>query len=591
MSLAPSEPPPARPGSRERVWLLAAGALYLALAVSVVSTRTYWPRYDSAVYVSGATAIARGVGLRDITSPVTRPAASWAHVPGWIRRSPALMDRADWPVYGQYPPLLPLALAPLVTLGGGRFLVLQILPLLAGLGTLGLVYRARGLLFPGPWPLTVVATAGSMLTLYATRVQTEAVHALLVVATLCLLALASREPARLGRWAAAAGLVLALGVAVHVRLVFLAAGAAAWLLVAPRAPLVRRAAAAAMFAVVTMAPPVVFTFGVSWAGRAGLPHETTSFTLTSNPYYWTDGWDPSAPQLGRADAALRLARRSTSAGRLLWNGLSAGSLYVEPDMLALTVAAGVALLAGPWWRHRGGLLALPTAAYLAGVLFSPWAESRMAVPVLPVVAHAVAVAAGRLPGLLGAHGARPGRQAVAAVGALLLSVQLANWWRLRPALDEYALEYWQHGATLALARVAAQLPSGRVVVAPVDNAAFAIVTGHPTLSTSPIEWKMSDPRVYLASGGAPVMLTGVVRKERLPDAAADPALAALAGPRSRLEIDVGGGYAVAAEWVREPPILVPADPLVPGRIHPRWMRLSPADRAPLARAAIPAAAP
>jgi hypothetical protein len=26
---------------------------------------------------------------------------------------------------------------------------------------------------------------------------------------------------------------------------------------------------------------------------------------------------------------------------------------------------------------------------------------------------------------------------------------------------------------------------------------------------------------------------------------------------------------------------------VPGRIHPRWMRLTPADREPLARAAIP----
>lgn len=585
------EPPPSTPNRRDRLWLLAAVGLYLSLTASLISTRTYWPRYDSAAYVSAATAISRGVGLRDITSPVTRPAESWAHVPLWVRHSPALMERADWPFYGQYPPLLPLALAPLVTLGGGRFVVLQLLPLLAGLGALLLIYRSRGLLFPGPWPFTLLVSAGSMLALYATRVQTEAVHAFFVIATLRLLALASCQPHRFARWAAWAAVVLATGIAVHVKLVFLAAGAATWLLVAPRAPFIRRVVVGAAFAAATMAPPIAFTFAASWAGRAGLPHAATSFTLASNPYYWTEGWDPAAPQIGRANALGVLSRRTALAGQLLWNGLSAGSAYVRPDGRALTVAAGVALLAGPWWRHRGGLLALPTLAYLAGVLFSPWAESRMAVPVLPVVAHAVAVAAGRLPGLLGAHGARPGRQAVAAVGTLLLSVQVANWWRLRPALDEYALEYWQHGATLALARVVAQVPSERVVIAPVDNAAFAITTGHPTLSPSPIEWKMSDPRAYLASGGAPVMLSGVARREQIGAVSADPKLAALAGPRSRQEIDLGDGYAVVAEWVREPPILVAADPLVPGRIHPRWMRLSPADRERLARTAFPATAP
>jgi hypothetical protein len=577
--------------SPHRAWLLAAAGLYLACAVSVISTRTYWPRYDSALYISAATAVSRGVGLRDITSPVTRPAESWAHVPTWVRRSPEKMDRPDWPFFGQYPPVMPFVLSPFVVLGGGRFLVLQAVPLMAGLGTLVLVYRWRDTLFPGPWPLTLLISAGSMLTLYATRVQTEAVHALFVLATLRVLARAGENPARLARWATVAALVLLLGIAVHIRLVFLAAGAAFWLLVGPRAPLGRRVWAAMVFAALTVVPPTVFTFSATWADPADLRLAGDSWTLGHNPYFWTEGWNASAPLVDHTSAARIVTKRTMAAGRFLWNGLSAGSLYVQPDAGALALLAAAALVAVPWWRHRSGLLAFPTLAYLAAVVLSPWTESRMSVPVLPIVAHGLAVAFARIPALLGVDGERPVRQALLAAGALILATQAHNWQQLTPQLDEYALEYWQHGTTLAYARLAAEVPADRVVIAPLDTAAFAVVTGRPTQSFSPIEWKESDPRVFLASGGAPLILGPLMKKEYLEGAAAvSGELAAVAGPRTRQIVAFSSDYGLIAEWVRVPPPpagSVSPEPLVPGRIHPRWLRLTPADREPLAHAAIP----
>ena len=506
------------------------------------------------------------------------------------------MDRPDWPFFGQYTPLLSLVLAPLVTLGGGRFVVLQLVPLLAGLGTLAAAYRWRDTLFPGPWPLTLLVSAGSMLTLYGTRVQSEAVHPLVALAALSVLARAAEDAARLARWAVMAALVLLLGIAVHVKLVFFAAGAAVWLVVGPRAPLRRRLWVAAAFAALTIVPPMVFTFSASWAGRAGLSMAGDSWTLSRNPYYWSEGWNPSGPYVDRASAARVVAERATLTGRFLWNGLSTVGATVRPqsDLVALALFVAAALLARPWWQHRRGLLALPTLAYLAAVVFSPWTESRMAVPVLPLVAHALAVALSRIPSLLGVEEQRPVRQTLLAAGALILAVQADNWRRLTPQADEYALECRSYGPTLALARVAAEVPPERIVVAPVDNAAFALVTGRATQSFFPAEWKMSDPRVLLSSGGAPVMFGPLVRREHIDGAAAlGGELAALAGPRTRQIIDLGSDYGLVAEWVRVPPPppgAVSPELLVPGRIHPRWMRLTPADRESLARAAIPGAA-
>ena len=257
---APMASPRLDASPSERAWLIAAAGLYLALATWVLSSRHYWPRYDSAVYVSASTALSRGIGLRDITSPVTRPAESWANIPPWVRRSPERMSRPDWPSFIQYPPVLPLALAPLVALGGGRFVVLQLVPLLAGLGTLVLVYRWRETLFPGPWRLTLLICAGSMLTLYGTRVQSEAVHPLFALGALRLLAWAGDDAARLVRWAALAALVLLLGAAVHVKLVFFAAGAAVWLLLGQRAPAGRRLWVAAAFAALTVVPPALWVY-------------------------------------------------------------------------------------------------------------------------------------------------------------------------------------------------------------------------------------------------------------------------------------------------------------------------------------------
>jgi hypothetical protein len=580
------------PARSDRAWLLAAVGLYFALSAWVISTRTYWPRYDSGVYISAATAMARGVGLRDITSPVTRPAESWAHVPVWFRRSAEKMDRPDWPFYAQYPPLFSLALAPLVTLGGGRFTVLQLAPFLAGLATLALAYRWRETLFPGPWPLVLFVSAGSMLTLYGTRVQTETTHAVFVLATLRALARAGEDSVRLARWAAVAGVVLLFGISVHVRLVFFAAGAAVWLLVGPRAPLRRRLWVACAFAVLTIAPPVVFTFAASWAGRAGLPLAEAPWTLGRNPYYWSEGWDPSAPYLDRATAAGVVGQRAAATGRLLWNGLSAVGATARPqaDLVSLVVLAAAALLAWPAWRHRRGLLALPTLAYIAAVVLSPWTEGRMSVPVLTIVAYGLAIALARLPPVLGVAGPRASRQALVAAGAVTFFAQLGNWWRLTPQLDDYALEYGRRGPTLAIAAVAAAVPPDRVVIAPVDNAAFAIVTGRATMSPDPMEWKMSDPRVFLASGGAPVMLGHLTSIAHLgPSSALGGPLAKLAGPRTRQIVDFGGGYGLLAEWVNAPPLTgsTSPEPLVPGRIHPRWLRLTPADREALARAAIP----
>jgi hypothetical protein len=582
-------PRPSAAGS-ERAWLIAAVGIYLALAAWVVSSRHYWPRYDSGAYVSAATAVSRGAGLRDITSPVTRPLESWVNVPPWVRLSPERMSRPDWPFFGQYTPLLPLALSPLVTLGGGRFVVLQLLPVLTGLGTLVLAYRWRDVLFPGPWRLTLLACSGSMLALYGTRVQSEAVHPLFVLAGLRLLARGGEDAARLPRSAGLAALVLLLGIGVHVKLVFFAAGAAVWLLIGPRAPLGRRLWVATAFAGLTILPAMAFTFAAIWAGRPGLPVAGSSYTLGANPYFQTEGWDPSAPSLSRANAAPVIVRRAQATGLFLWNALSNGPAVVKPDPWTLFVLVIAALLAGAWWRHQRGLLAMPTAAYVAAVGLSPWTESRMAVPVVPLVAHALAVALARVPSRLGVGGERAVRQALVAGGAVILAVQASNWQRFMPQWDEYAIEHYQLGATLAMARVAAELPADRAVIAPVDNAAFALVTGHATQSLSPAEWKISHPLVFLASGGAPVVLSPLARAEFLDRlAAVGGEMAALAGPRTR-QIVTFGEYGLVAEWVRVPP---PApgttrpDPLVPGRIHPRWMRLTPADREPLARSAIP----
>jgi hypothetical protein len=594
MESAHAERPLDPPGRHDRAWLLAALGVYLALNAWVISTRTYWPRYDSAVYISGATALARGVGLRDVTSPVTRPAESWAHVPAWVRRSPEAMNRPDWPFYGQYPPLLCVMLAPLVTLGGGRFVVLQILPLAAGLATIGLGYRWRETLFPGPWRLTLLVLSGSMLTVFGSRVQTEAVHALFALATLYLLARAGEADEAFGRRVALAAVVLFLGTAVHVRLVFFAAGAAVWLVVGPRVSLPRRVLAAAAFAAATILPALAFTFSASWAGRTGLPLAEDTWTLSHNPYYWSQGWDPSAPQVDRASAAAIYGRRAAAAGRLLWNGLSAGSAKAPPEVLALVGLAAAAALALPWWRHRRGLLALPTLAYVAAVLLSPWTETRMAVPVLPAVAYGLAVAVARAASLLAGHDRLAVRQALVAAGALVLFAQAGNWRWLSPQRDEYALECAANGVALGIAVAAVDVPGDRVVLAPVDNAAFALVTGRATLSPFPVEWKMSDPRPFLAGGGAPVIFGPPTPKSRLgPDLALGGELVTLAGPRARQVLDLGGDFGVVAEWVIVPPPpagTVPHEPVVPGRIHPRWMRLTPADREPLARAAIPAAA-
>jgi hypothetical protein len=575
----------------DRAWLLAALGLYSALNVWVISTRHYWPRYDSGVYISAATALSRGIGLRDITSPVTRPSDSWTHIPTWVRRSPAAMERPDWPFFSQYPPLLPLLLSPLVALGGGRFVVLQLAPLAAGIATLVLVYRWRDTLFPGPWPLTLIVTAGSALTLYASRVQSETLQSTVVLVTLVVLARAGEDPARLLRWSILAALVLLAGIAIHIKLVFFAAGATLWLVVGPRAPICRRVGAAAALAVLTVAPPLVFTFSASWAGRPGLPFGEAEYTLSRNPYYWSGSWYPS-PFVGRATLVDVVASRAATTGRFLWDGVSAGPLTAGRDLVALAVLALGALFALPWWRHHRGLLALPTVLFVAGIVLSPWAESRMVVPVLPLVAHALAVAFARVPSLLGVPGRRAMRQTLIAAGALVLAAQLGHWRKLTPQWDEYALEFWQHGGTLALARVAAELPPDRPLIAPVDNAAFALVTGRATQSFSPGEWKTSDPRILLASGGAPIALGPLVPAQFLTNAVAlGGELATLAGRRTR-QLVLLGEYGLAIEWVQAPPPppgSVRPESFVPGRIHPRWLRMTPADREPLARTTIPTA--
>jgi hypothetical protein len=575
----------------ERAWVLAAAGLYLGLTGWVVSSRHYWPRYDSGAYISAATALSRGVGLRDLTAPVTTPAGSWAQVPLWVRRSPELMARPDWPPFVLYPPLLPLALSPLVRLGDGRFAVLQMLPLVAGVGVLALLYRWREALFPGPWRLTLVACAASSLALYGTRVQSEALHPLFALLGLRLLARAADEPRRLARWSALAALALLAGIAVHVKLVFFAAGAAPWIVWGPRAPLGRRLRAAAVFGAVTVLPPFVLTFAATWAGRAGLPWSGPGFTLGRNPYTWTEGWDPAAPGLGRENAVPTIARRARATGSFLWNGMVAGSSKAHDDPVALVALAGVVVLAHPWWSRRRGLVAGPVAAYVAAVVLSPWTESRMAVPVLPLVLHAAFVAAARVPSVMAAAGERPSRQALLAAGAAVLCVQGSHWTRFGPTGDEYALEYAGHGPTLALARLAAQVPEDRPVVAPVDNAAFALVTGRTTQSFFPGEWKLSSPVVFIASGGAPVAFGPALPTPRLGNAVAIGGdMALLAGPRTRQVFVFGPDRGAVAEWVRLPPPApgsVPFEPIVPGRIHPRWLRLTPDDRERLARAAIP----
>jgi len=125
-------------------------------------------------------------------------------------------------------------------------------------------------------------------------------------------------------------------------------------------------------------------------------------------------------------------------------------------------------------------------------------------------------------------------------------------------------------------------------MAPVDTAAFAVVTGRPTQSFSPIEWKESDPRIFMASGGAPVIFGPLTERRLLTPMSVIGPPAYGAAPRTR-QIVTLGAYGLVVEWVRVPPLegSVPFEPIVPGRIHPRWLRLTDADRERLARAAIP----
>ncbi len=573
-------------------WLLLSLLIYGLLVVRIVATRHYWPRYDSGAYISAAVAVSRGIGLRDITAPVGKPEQVWGGIPTWVSKSPEAMAHPDWPIFVQYPPLLPLLLAPLVSLGHGHFLALQALPMLCGALALVALYRWRHQLMPGPWKATLLLTAGSMATLYGTRVQSEAVLLPLVIVALWLLWRANARPERLMLYALLTGLVLLAAGAVHSKVIFVCAGAALWLLLRPKAPLLVRAFSAGMVVVLTIVPIMFWMNHATWAGRP-------SGRARLHPYLRQDGWNPTGPSVLSPSGVLTMAKRAAKAGTLCLESTGAflpvkfsrfSRKIIKHGLQSLVFYVLIVCGWRSWRTVANGAVAWCASLYLIGVFLSPWPEERMAIPVVPFMIHALALGLMGIAGHFGDASTGPHQRVTGVALMAAFGLQLWYWASLTPGRDEYARAYHHRLATQA--KLAGRLPEDRVALILDDNYSFALVSGRAAISLLPAEWKESNARRFLAAGGAATAIRPYPGGGEKPAFFPLPKPLASWGERFETRLLRVEGMDLLVGWIG-----APVDPVQtlrrgqheppPTRIHPRWLNMTRGDADAIWRAAFP----
>jgi hypothetical protein len=566
-------------GHRDVWWLVVALTIYAVLVMRVVATRHYWPRYDSGAYISAAVALSQGLGLRDITSPVGRPDQVWAHVPFWVRNDPHAMATPDWPLFVQYPPGLPVLLAPLVRLGRGSFLALQVLPIACGLLALLLVYCWRRELFPRAWQATLLLTAGSMATLYATRVQSETVMLPLVLLTMWLLWRINERPARTLTLGLLVALVLLAAAVLHTKIVFVCLGTALWLVIRPRTRFSHRLAAAALVLLLTVLPIALWMHCATWAPPA-------DGKAVGNPYLLQDGGSPEGPSLSGPGAILALASRLVQASVSCLASVvnfvpgmtvALSEVAVEPvSPLVPLVVYGLLILGLSQWREpAGGALALVTSLHLAGCYLSPWGvEPRFAVPVEPFLIYGLVLGFIKLSSVAGGARGTPSR-AVLIVAIVCVGIwDLAAWWAVRaPAWDWYAAEHYRANSQVVVA-TALRLPPGRVCLVPGDNDCEGLLGGHATVSLAASEWKESSAPAFLQAGGRACAIAGPAFSQTPGSSFPVPRSLRPWALKFRLGAVDPRSHAAPVAWVGLPPdSLLGNEPAIPSRIHARWLNL------------------
>jgi hypothetical protein len=562
--------------------------VYVVLVARVVATRDYWPRYDSGVFISGSVALHQGLGLRDITAPVGTPEQVWAVRPAMIEWS-GRADAPDWPFFSQYPPLLPVLLVPFVWIGAGRYVALQLFTALCGGVGLLLMYRWREALFGAWWKAVLPLTTVSISTLYATRVQSEAVQLPLVLVVIFLVGRAASDPGRLAKSGMLAAIVLAAAVAVHTKVFFAGAGLAAWVLVASRAPWLTRLATTAAIGALAIVPAVAWNLLAAWRGMDG----RASYSLLRNPYLWQNGWEPGTAFLGVDVRALVVWQErlvdalSRTVGGVLFptvttiipNGpSSAASLPWVVGVTAILLLVGFARVASIRPLAPGAWAAV---GYLAGTAVSPWFEPRTTVPLQPFLLLLLAAGGSevlrRVGPLLRLDASLLHRAATVAV----IAIAGLSWARFTPRVDAYAAQYYVGTpAQRAFFEASQRFPEQLTILVPGDNDAYALTTGRATVSTRPSEWKMSSAPRLVRAGGTAVEWS-------------DTAPLHLWNKGTRVErLDLRHRtFTLPVRLVNAPPLPVrdeaAATPIAVGRIHPRWFTVTRAAAPSLWRATFP----
>jgi hypothetical protein len=169
----------------------------------------------------------------------------------------------------------------------------------------------------------------------------------------------------------------------------------------------------------------------------------------------------------------------------------------------------------------------------------------------------------------------------------VFALQVVTWAGFGTAEDTYCTQNrWVLGLR-DYVDLATQLPVRGAVLLPSDNYSFALTSGLPTISLLPSEWKqMSAPR-YIASGGAGIAIYEVgaqINERNLLS------LAELQQTWPQVTCTSrsfrGREFRICAVNTTDDVLgsAVPDEPFGRaslGRVHPRWLSLTPAARTPL----------
>ncbi|MFZ2956945.1 MAG: hypothetical protein WA705_08660 [Candidatus Ozemobacteraceae bacterium] len=608
--------------------------VFLVLVGRVVFTRHYWPRADSGAFISASVALNQGIGLRDITAPVTKPDDGWAMIPSWVKGDPNTRQKPDWPLFIQYPPLLPILLLPFVHLGEGNFLVMQLLPILFGLGSLFLLYRWRFLFFQDIWLPVLLITIFSSMTLYSTRIQSEIPHAFcIIVAMRILIGMSGAGNPSFGSFLLLIGVLFAAG-AIHGKIVFFCGGVAAWLVLSgpiiftvPKGPitpamsmvplrlgesevpvksgaaemfsgktLLLRLVAAALFLILTAGPVIWWFQNASWA-------DGNFFDLRDNPYFRRadlgDFHDPVRVRPGILEIVQVAADRLSMAGYTMFQSLWLDSWAVRRevgyDMLLewffITLFVYLLLVRGCRiaWKNGRSALVLPVCMHIFGCANSPWFEPRMLVPVMPFFVYLLVLGLGAFSGGCGVGEGAP-------VSALferwkprirlgfvlfLLATQIGQWINANSRHDLFATE--SHSRLAPIVNIMERIGTGRTALVRGDHHAFSLLSGCTSINQAPNEWKTTHAGRFLGAG-APCLVIAMLFREQLPPTYPfDPAVASFAVGMQRCELTTGWGdfmvgairSSLPASWPEEGTLEAS---VARDRVHPRWFSIGPGDR-------------